>query len=482
MSGRNPLSRRRWVLLAAAVLTVGPIGLLDADASPRPATGMPVESAELEPLWAYGPDDLDVVSTKQVSDRMVDVTFRTPALTDATTARIILPTGYDPAADVRYPVLFLLHGGAGRYTDWSLNGAVELTADVPLITVLPDAGRSAWYTDWFNNGAGGLPMWETYHLGQLLPWVDQHFATVGTRAGRAIAGLSSGGFGTMSYASRHPDLFVAAASFSGALDTNTPPVVGGKVIDGLAAQDRGIPGSLFGLREIHEVRWRGSNPWDLAENLRSLSLVARAGNGEAGGEFGGGGPADPGGFFLERATYEQSVSFHQRLVALGIDHVWDDYGAGTHSYPYWLDGLAKSLPVFMDAFAEQRPDPSAFTYRSIEPAYDIFGWRVALDRPVVEFSELAVDPAGFVVRGSGSATVTTAPVFLPNQPYSVQLSSDDGTTEQRTVRADRDGRLTLEVPLGAANPVQQQFLPTHDSPSTSVYETQVDIARAKPGP
>ena len=482
MRERPSVPWRRWVLLAAALLAIGPVGLVGAEASPLPPTAVvPTAPAELEPLWAFGPDDLHVVSTEQVSDRIVDVTFRTPALTDPTTARIILPTGYDPAADVRYPVLFLLHGGAGQYRDWSLNGAVELTADLPLITVLPDAGRSAWYTDWFNNGAGGPPMWETYHLGQLLPWVDQHFQTVGTRAGRAIAGLSSGGFGTMSYASRHPDHFVAAASFSGALDTNTPPVVAGKAIDGLAAQDGGLPGSLFGLRELHEVRWRGHNPWDLAENLRHLSLVVRAGNGMAGGEFGGGGPTDPGGFVLEKATYDMSVSFHERLVALDVDHVWDDYGAGTHTYAYWIDGLAKALPVFMDAFAEQRPDPSAFTYRSVEPTYDIFDWRVALDRPVVEFSELDVDPTGFALRGSGSATVTTAPAFVPNQPYDVLLTRADGSTEQRTVRADRSGRLTLDVPLGAANAVQQLFLPTHDSPLTTVHETRVDIARTKPG-
>lgn len=298
----------------------------------------------------------------------------------------------------------------------------------------------------------------------------------------AIAGLSSGGFGTMSYAARHPDLFVAAASFSGALDTNTPPVVAGKAIDGLAAQDRGVPGSLFGLRELHEVRWRGHNPWDLAENLRHLSLVARAGNGMAGGEFGGGGPADPGGFFLERATYDMSVSFHQRLVDLGIDHVWDDYGAGTHSYPYWVDGLAKVLPVFMDAFAEQRPDPTEFTFRSIEPTYDAYGWRVALDRPALEFSELEVGAEGFALRGSGSARVTTAPVYLPNQPYVVRMSGSDGSTEERTVRADRAGRLTLDVSLGAANPLQQVFLPTHGSPLTAVHETRAEIARAVGAP
>ena len=131
---------RRRVVLAVAVLAIGPIGLLDAQASP-PEPPSVTAPAELAPLWMYGPEDLELVSTEQVSDRLIDVTFRTPALDAPTTARIVLPAGYDPAADTRYPVLFLLHGGAGRYTDWADNGVVELTADLPLITVLPDAGR-----------------------------------------------------------------------------------------------------------------------------------------------------------------------------------------------------------------------------------------------------------------------------------------------------------------------------------------------------
>lgn len=69
-------------------------------------------------------------------------------------------------------------------------------------------------------------------------------------------------------------------------------------------------------------------------------------------------------------------------------------------------------------------------------------------------------------------------MFLPNQPYDLQLTSDHGTAEQRTIRADRSGRLTLDVPLGAANPLQQMFLPTHESPLMSVHETRVEIARA----
>lgn len=445
-----------------------------------PLTVVEADALDPGPSFASAAGQLRLVSQVQLSEREIDLTFETPALPGPTTARVVLPVDYDDSGATRYPVLVLLHGGAGRYTDWANEGLLPLTEGLPLITVLPDAGRSAWYTDWYNNGLGGGPRWETYHLDQLVPFIDQHFPTVGERSGRAIAGLSSGGFGAMSYASRNPDLFVAAAAFSGALDTNTPPVVAGKAIDALAAQDRGGPGSLFGLRETEEVRWRGSNPWDLATNLRNTVLTVRAGTGDPGGEFGGGGPTDPGGFALEKATYDMSLSFHQRLDALGIEHVWAD-GPGTHNYDYWRRDLRRTLPLLMEVFAEDRANPVPFSYRAVEPAYDIYGWDVAIERSALEFSSIDdASATGFTLTGSGTATVHTAPLYRSGRSYEVTVQGAFGRTG-RTVMADEQGRLLLEVPLGPANPVQQQFTVTHQSPLTAVHTTEVTITRAAPG-
>jgi S-formylglutathione hydrolase FrmB len=52
---------------------------------------------------------------------------------------------------------------------------------------------------------------------ELVPWIDATYRTIAARRGRAIAGVSMGGYGALSYAARHPDTFAAAASFSGAL-------------------------------------------------------------------------------------------------------------------------------------------------------------------------------------------------------------------------------------------------------------------------
>src|SRR4051794_37734841 len=165
-----------------------------------------------------------VVSTRQLTPRLTELTLRTPALATDTVLRVLLPDGYAASPVRRYPVLYLLHGccdfDVRGSQAWTTHGEAEkATAGLPLIVVMPDAGAGGFYSDWFNGGAGGPPKWETYHINQLIPFVDKRYRTVATREGRAVTGLSMGGFGAMSYASRHPDLFVAAASFSGAVDT-----------------------------------------------------------------------------------------------------------------------------------------------------------------------------------------------------------------------------------------------------------------------
>ena len=150
---------------------------------------------------------------------MEDWTLRTPALYDATRVRVLLPAGYAADPDRRYPVLYLLHGADSDYRSWTRYGDAEaITAHAPMIVVMPDGGAEGWYTDWYQGDRPVQPRWETYHVGELIPWVDATYRTIAARRGRAIAGLSMGGYGALSYAARHPGTFAAAASFSGALE------------------------------------------------------------------------------------------------------------------------------------------------------------------------------------------------------------------------------------------------------------------------
>ncbi|MFA5786126.1 MAG: alpha/beta hydrolase family protein [Actinomycetota bacterium] len=430
------------------------------------ACGVPVPAGA-----ADDPGQLALVSTQRLDARLVELVFRTGDLASDTHVRILYPDGYEAQPTRRYPVLYLLHGCCDDYTSWTRSGeAKALTANRPLIVVMPDAGQSGFYSDWYNFSAFGPPRWEDYHVNQLIPWVDAHLRTIAERRGRALAGLSMGGFGAMSYAARHPDLFIAAASFSGAVDTND--AASGQVMGGLNMLDAAPPDSVWGPRATEEVRWRDYNPWDLAGNLAGLQLTLRTGNGMPGGPYDQTGQVDPVTTGLEAGVYQQNVSFHQRLVSIGLPHVWDDYGPGTHTWPYWVRDLKQTLPDLMKAFANPPKPPVPFTYTTAEPAYSVYGWSVSMHRTAMEFSHLrAVQPSGFELAGSGSADVVTAPWYRPNELYQVTIGSDNATSV--LLRSDGSGRLSMKVPLGPAN-AAQQYTP-QATLTTQVYTNAVRI-------
>jgi S-formylglutathione hydrolase FrmB len=380
---------------------------------------------------------LHLVSRQALDPRLVQLTFTTPAVSGPTNVRVLLPAGYAAHPHRRYPVLYLLHGAVDNYASWTNKGAAEqITAHYPLIVVMPDTGPTGGYTNWYNGGAGGPPEWETYHIDELLPWIDAHLRTRPSRSERAVAGLSMGGFGAMSYAARHPDLFAAAASFSGAVDTNNPLDI---AVSG---------GPAFGPRATQEVQWRAHNPTDLAQNLRGLSLTVRTGNGMTGGPFGG-------GDVIEFAVHQMSLSFHSRLLALHIPHVFDDYGPGGHDWPYWQRDLRETLPSMMATFAHPRTPPSSFSFTAVEPRYAVYGWRVSTRRAALEFSTLRIaGPRSVAVSGSGAATVTSGPLYPARHWAEVRIDDASGK-HLRRLRVGRDGRLSLSLDLGRSNREQE---------------------------
>lgn len=420
------------------------------------------------PAQAAGdPYALTLVSSAAIDGRTTDLVFHTADLPTNTPVRVILPGGYASHPTARYPVIYLLHGCCADYTSWYGLGAEQLTAGLPVIVVLPDGGPGGFYSDWYNSGAGGPPRWEDYHIGHLLPWIDAHYRTVASRGGRAIAGLSMGGF-ALSYAARHPDLFVAAAAFSGAVDTNYLPA--GQVDGAISALDfPAPPDAVWGDRASSEVVWRAHNPWDLAENLAGLQLTLRTGDGMPGGPYN---CCTADG--IEMLVHQQSLDLHQQLTALGIPHVWDDYGPGCHCGQYWTRDLQETLPDFMKAFASPPPAPVPFTYRSAEPAYSVYGWSVAMQRAAMEFSELRdVRPAGFELSGSGSAAVTTAAWYRPHARYTVTVAGAHPRTYG--VFADAAGRLHLDLGLGPANPYQE-YTAAAAAGGEQVYRAVVSVA------
>lgn len=131
--------------------------------------------------------------------------------------RIILPVGYsEPAnASKRYPVIYLLHGLFGHFDNWTDKTKIkDYAAGHDFIIVNPEGG-DGWYTD-----SATIPndKYESYLIKELIPEIDKKFRTRTDRDHRAIAGLSMGGYGSIKFGLRYPELFSIAGSFSGALD------------------------------------------------------------------------------------------------------------------------------------------------------------------------------------------------------------------------------------------------------------------------
>jgi S-formylglutathione hydrolase FrmB len=380
------------------------------------------------------------VSIRTLEPRLQQATLGSAAVPGGgTRVRILLPAGYRHDGGRRYPVLYLLHGALENESAYTTQdfGLREYTAKLPLIVAMPDSGTGGGYVNWWNFGRGGPPQWETYHVRQLIPWIDAHYRTVAKREGRAVAGLSMGGDGAFKYAAKHPDLFVAAHAFSGAVDLN--------VLEQFLEQ-----GPAYGPYSTEEVRWRGNNAWDLADNLRGLDLVLRTGDGSPGGRYGNG-PWPNGVDPIEAGVHLANESLHKRLGELHIPHVWDDYGPGGHTVPYWNRDLRLSLPVLMRTFKHPPARPRLVSLRAIEPHYEVYGWDVRLRRRVLEFSRLsAAGRAGFQLTGSGTATVRTPALYRPSAGYRVTVSG-----HARLIKADRHGRLRLALTLGPSNRFQE---------------------------
>ncbi len=143
------------------------------------------------------------------------VTFYSQSVARELAFNIILPAGYGDSGK-RYPVLYLLHGRSGNLDSWPERGVPEYAAQYDLIVVMPDVG-SSWYVNWAQSEGGQKNDWEDYITKDLIGFVDTHYRTVASREGRAIDGSSMGGYGALTLAFLHPELFCSANSHSGAL-------------------------------------------------------------------------------------------------------------------------------------------------------------------------------------------------------------------------------------------------------------------------
>jgi len=147
-------------------------------------------------------------------------TFKSPSMDVDVGYCIYLPSAYKKkdAAERRFPVVYLLHGGRpgselkmGNVIKY-VHQAMEAGKVRPMIYVLPNGGRVSHYNMPDSKG-------EDVFVKELIPHIDKTYRTIAKREGRALEGFSQGGRGTARIMFEYPKLFASCAPGGGGYET-----------------------------------------------------------------------------------------------------------------------------------------------------------------------------------------------------------------------------------------------------------------------
>jgi S-formylglutathione hydrolase FrmB len=229
---------------------------------------------------------------------------------------VVLPPGKGP-----FPVLYLLHGLSDDHTIWHRRTSIERYVEGRnLIVVMPDGGRSFYCND---PRPAGLA-YEDHMANDVVEFVDQTFPTIATRRGRAVAGLSMGGYGATMLALRHPDVFCAACSHSGAVGFchSRHDINGIDPADILPRERYDCHRLAAGLLRARSRKIKNAPP------MPALRI-------------------DCG---TEDFLLDENRAFHAHLAKLGVEHVYEEY-PGEHTWEYWDEHIRQSLDFVLERLA-----------------------------------------------------------------------------------------------------------------------------------
>jgi S-formylglutathione hydrolase FrmB len=347
---------KRVVLALTILLTV---------AAPAPAA-LPSPTADRREVTGAGAA-ITVLEKKRDGKRLVSYAVSTPSLEMSSTTplrvHVLLPKGYRHHKQRRYPVLYAFPGTSNKASVWLTNiHTRRLTRKLKVIVVIADGTYNAdgggFYTDWVDRTTSrGVANWETFHTQELVSWVDQSYRTVRERSGRAVVGISQGGFGSMSYAARHPELYGAAASFSGAVDIwygEHCRLGATTLIAGIMTGLNGVqPFAPFGDPVTHAANWQAHDPGTIVRNLANTRVDLYTSTGMP-GESDMSDPAVPGTAGMEALLHQSNLCFKDAADAAGVAYNWHSYDVGTHAWGYGDRSLKDYLPRLMRYFRTGR--------------------------------------------------------------------------------------------------------------------------------
>lgn len=255
-------------------------------------------------------DTIDVPSAKMKQ------TFR---------AVVVLPASYEKNK-TSYPVLYLLHGGYGHYNDWITKtpdkALVQRLADqYNLIIAMPEGEVFSYYLD---SPIRPDSQFETYLTNDVIGKIDATYRTIRSGRGRVITGLSMGGYGSLYLATRHPDLYCAAGSMSGALN---PDMTTWKLPPDASKNIKAEFEKILGPFDQSPDGWAAYSVIAMADKMKtnSLKLVFDCG--------------------VDDFLIEPNRELHRRLVFNQTPHDYTERPGG-HAWEYWQNSLPYHVLYF----------------------------------------------------------------------------------------------------------------------------------------
>lgn len=251
---------------------------------------------------------------------------------------VYLPGGYDASAAEhpprRYPVLYFLHGLGDNEQTLFNSGGWTLVDDLrnqhkmgDFLIVAPE-GRRTFYI----NSADGSVRYNDFFLQEFIPHIEGKYRIRSGRAGRAISGISMGGYGALRFAFAHPELFSAVSAQSAALITESAQMLDSASQTG--APLAGVLGGVFG-KPINVAHWNDNSPFVLAKrNAAALHKTAI---------YFDCGQDDNYGF------EKGAAALHEELQKESVKHEYHAY-PGDHSLTYFLSHFAEVMEFHSKAF------------------------------------------------------------------------------------------------------------------------------------
>lgn len=246
-------------------------------------------------------------------------------------AAITLPSNYGES-DRHYPVIYLLHGGSGAFSDWHQKvtqpGLVNKMADqYDLIIVTPGVGPASYY---FDSPLMDSVQYESYFIEELIPYIDQNYQTLAQKESRAITGLSMGGHGSIYLSAKHPELFIAAGSMSGVMNIDT--------------RMWKVPEDFKNLRANGQKEMLGEINYD-APNFNPYTAVGYVDQLKSNGlalliDCG-----------VDDFLIDTNRQLHQLLLENGTPHDYTER-PGAHTWQYWTEALPSHI-LFLDKYLKR---------------------------------------------------------------------------------------------------------------------------------